>query len=133
MAHFYGFSIQVPRLSGVISFLGRASAAGNCTLFVRLRDMTGKPHSGQRIIFYEPANTPIEGPSQEIITDEHGYAEISLEYDREVEVSFLGTSFLRRIVVPSVAMADLLQVAQLDGFDTFTIVRPDPIPAIRRS
>jgi len=129
MASYYGLITPAPLLASGVP----GQAGGSCRLFVRLTDMTGKPLVGQTIIFYEPPNANIEGPSFEMTTNTQGYAELSLAVGKVVEVHFLGTSFMKRIEVPAVAVADLLQVADMEGFDAFTIVRPDPIPAIRRS
>lgn len=129
MSAFKGFTI------GPVAYLGTQdyAAGGGCKLTVKLTDMEGRPIVGQVIIFYEPPNTPLESPTLEIETDSTGYAEIMLERGHVVEVAFLGTAFIRRIVVPDAPFADILQLANVPVFDAFSIVKLDPIPVIRRT
>jgi len=132
MAHFYAFALPDIELSAIVGSSGQV-VTGTCTLFVRLKDMEGRPLVGQRILFHEPAGSPIEGPSVEIQTNSDGYAEQAILIGRRVTVVFVGTSFAREIVVPSQTQADILALADLSTFDAFSVVKPDPIPAIRRS
>lgn len=129
MAAFKGFIIAPVASLGTQAY----QAGGGCKLTAKLTDMEGRPVVGQVIIFYEPPNTPIESPTLEIETDSFGYAEIMLERGREVEVAFLGTAFIRRIVVPDAPFADILQLANVPVFDAFAIVKMDPVPVIRRT
>jgi len=130
MASWAGFTITPLVSLGTPAYL---VGEGMCLLYVRLSDMEGRPIVGQRILFYEPPNTAIEGPIVEIETGADGRAEVELLRGREVEVAFLGTSFIRRIIVPDQEAADILEVANLSVFDAFAVVKLDPIPAIRRS
>jgi hypothetical protein len=132
MAHYYAFALPDVDLAAIVGGAGQV-ATGTCKLFVRLKDMQGKPLVGQRIFFHESATAPLEGPSVKIETDANGYAEVSLLVGRQVTVVFVGTTFAREIEVPDQAMADILELADLSDFDAFSVVRPDPIPAIRRS
>jgi len=133
MAAFYGMVLPLPLQAGVVDGLGHVSAEGVCVMSVRLFGLNNQPMVGQQIYIFNPPNTNIESDPIVIETDAQGYASVALERGREVEVSFLGTSFMRRIVVPDEPQADLLEVANLPAFDAFAIVRPDPIAAIRRS
>jgi len=131
MANHFGFFVTP--YGTLLGSTAATPVTGLCKMYVVFKDMQGRPIPGQRVFFYEPANTNVEGPSVELVSDENGRAEGLFERGKEVEVAFIGTAFNRRIVIPDAPSADILQVANIPVFDAFAIVKADPIPAIRRS
>ena len=104
-----------------------------CKLFVNLTSHEGKPVVGNKIMLSPLPGDPIEQESVTLQTDADGHAESLFTRGSQLEVVFIGTSFIRRIVVPDLPLADLLLIANTEGLDVYNIVRKAPTQIIRRS
>ena len=123
-----------PSIKSYVAFGELAERANLCELFVRLVGIDGKPVSGREILVTPFIGDPVSGVNLTMVTDINGYASVKVKRGISVEVSFVGTAFLRILTVPNAAMADLLQVASIQGLDVYSIVRvANPIALPRTS
>jgi len=129
-----GYIIPVSELFVTGSPLQNVAIKGDmCNLYINITGKDGQPISGLKVLLTPIPGDPIEQYEMTMETDASGHAEQAVVRSSELEVVFVGTSFIRRITVPDRPVADLLSIASLNGLDVYSIIRNIPVQIIRRS
>ena len=106
---------------------------------IKLADIDGTAMVGAKVTLvntWSPLSADgffVSGRAKQIVTDGSGQAEITLIKDSIIDVIIEGTSFIRRIQVPTTGTEFDLMDANLVLDDPFQIQVPDLPAAVRRS
>lgn len=110
--------------------------------FVKLASLTGEPICGREVVLYNTAMPNLAGSDprwgvfrqyEKLTTDKNGYAEIRILRGITVEMSVVGTGFVRRIGIPLEGSQVNLLDPELVLEDEFGIQEPSIDFALRLS
>lgn len=109
--------------------------------FVRLIRRDGRPNAKQQLTVYTPVlgqrvdGATVTSETDAVLTDDNGYAEVTLLRGTTVDVNITGTNLMRRVVVPTdptLEIFDLLDPAYGTD-DAFAVQRPETVPFAERN